>query len=66
MKCKQCSKKVSLGAAIKCKCGNVYCFEHRYEENHNCSFDFKRSEKELLEKVLMEGKSNSKQIYNKI
>ncbi len=62
MKCKQCSKKVSLGAAITCKCGNVYCSEHRFEENHNCTFDFKASEKKHLEKVLMDGKSNSKQI----
>ena len=62
MKCKHCSKKLSLASGIECKCGNTYCSEHRFEDAHNCKFDFKANEKKNLEKTLLEGKSVPKQI----
>ncbi len=62
MKCKYCSKKLSLACGIECRCGNTYCSEHRFEDSHNCKFDFKANDKKILEKTLLEGKSVAKQI----
>ena len=50
MSCHQCNKK-SLTVII-CKCGNHYCLKHRYAESHECTFDYKESAKEMLNKKL--------------
>ena len=51
-KCHTCS--VHLGiVAIKCKCKNPYCYRHIQPEKHDCKFDFKTENKELLEKKLI-------------
>lgn len=39
-RCFSCNKKVGL-TGFKCKCGSTFCGNHRYPENHDCSFDFK-------------------------
>ena len=45
-KCKKCKKKKLI--LVKCRCGNNYCLEHRYAENHNCTFEFKKNGQEQL------------------
>lgn len=35
----ECRKKVGL-TGFKCKCGLVFCGQHRYAEAHNCTFDY--------------------------
>ena len=34
-----------------CKCGNLYCNEHRYPDCHNCEHDHKH---QLREKLIRE------------
>jgi hypothetical protein len=33
-----------------CRCGGMYCGEHRYTDGHSCSFDYKTMEREELRK----------------
>ena len=35
-----CCKKKSL-IMIRCKCGNLFCLNHKCPESHNCTFNFK-------------------------
>ena len=51
IKCFICSKKLKL-TAIKCKCNNYFCKVHKNEKDHNCSFDYKLYQKDLLEKYM--------------
>lgn len=46
-RCQQCRKKVGL-TGFKCKCGMLFCGQHRYAEAHNCTFDYKSVERERL------------------
>lgn len=47
----ECSKKIKL-TDVECRCKNIYCIKHRLPENHNCNFDYKLLEKEILRKSL--------------
>lgn len=47
-RCQQCRKKVGLAAGFKCRCGLLFCGQHRYAEAHNCTFDYKTAEREKL------------------
>lgn len=49
-RCMKCNKKLKL-TAIKCKCNNYYCDVHRYSDRHECSFDYKKKGKKLIEKT---------------
>ncbi|GMF34764.1 unnamed protein product [Phytophthora fragariaefolia] len=46
-RCWECKKKVGL-TAIECRCGFVFCSNHRYADQHNCSFDFKAADRAEL------------------
>jgi len=46
-RCQKCNVKVGL-VAIRCRCGHVYCGLHRYAEDHDCSYDYKKNEREEL------------------
>lgn len=48
-KCPVCTKKNKL-TDIQCKCGNIFCSLHRYPHMHDCSFNFKVNERNLIEK----------------
>jgi predicted nucleic acid binding AN1-type Zn finger protein len=48
-KCCHCKIKIGIYGMV-CKCGQVFCSEHRLPENHVCSFDFKKNQKDLIEK----------------
>ncbi|GIY40754.1 AN1-type zinc finger protein 5 [Caerostris darwini] len=39
-KCFVCNKKLGL-TAITCRCGGLYCSQHRYDKEHNCTFDYR-------------------------
>ena len=49
--CLVCKKKLKI-TAIKCKCNNYFCKIHKYENNHNCTFDYKSQHKDILEKCM--------------
>lgn len=46
-RCAECKKKLGLNG-FKCKCGLMFCGEHRHAEGHNCNFDHKATEREYL------------------
>jgi predicted nucleic acid binding AN1-type Zn finger protein len=48
-RCTKCDKKLKL-TDTKCRCNNYYCSVHRYSDCHDCPFDYKTFNKELLEK----------------
>jgi hypothetical protein len=50
-RCWTCCKKIGL-TGFKCKCGYVYCGTHRYENAHECDFNFVTPKKHQLEDSL--------------
>jgi hypothetical protein len=48
-KCAICKKKLGI-LDFGCRCENLYCFIHRLPEQHNCSFDYEKMGKDILEK----------------
>ncbi|KAL2467504.1 zinc finger A20 and AN1 domain-containing stress-associated protein 5-like [Forsythia ovata] len=36
----RCRKKIRL-IGFRCRCGEVFCSEHRYSNRHDCSYDYK-------------------------
>ncbi|OQS04402.1 hypothetical protein THRCLA_20892 [Thraustotheca clavata] len=48
-RCWDCKKKVGL-TGIECRCGYVFCTNHRFADQHNCSFDYKAADRAELAK----------------
>ncbi|CAJ0584324.1 unnamed protein product, partial [Mesorhabditis spiculigera] len=48
-RCQECKKRVGL-TGFSCRCGGMYCAEHRYDNAHDCKFDYKTMEREQLRK----------------
>merc|ERR1712045_569418 len=48
-RCWICNKKIPL-AAVMCKCGYYFCNNHRYAEEHDCTYDHKGKGREVLAK----------------
>ncbi|KAF0734153.1 hypothetical protein Ae201684P_003188 [Aphanomyces euteiches] len=48
-RCWSCKKKVGL-TGIECRCGYVYCGQHRFADQHDCSFDYKAADMAELAK----------------
>ena len=48
----RCKRKILLVVKemSRCRCGKLYCQEHRL--NHNCTFDYKGNHRETLSKEL--------------
>ncbi len=39
-RCYSCNRRVGL-TGFKCRCGDLFCAQHRYSDMHDCSFDYK-------------------------
>ncbi|WCJ35532.1 Zinc finger A20 and AN1 domain-containing stress-associated protein 1 [Euphorbia peplus] len=50
-RCENCRKKVGL-TGFKCRCGKLLCGMHRYPKEHDCAFDFKDSDRRILDKQI--------------
>ncbi|EGT38828.1 hypothetical protein CAEBREN_08259 [Caenorhabditis brenneri] len=48
-RCHMCKKRVGL-TGFTCRCGGLYCGDHRYDQAHNCQFDYKTMEREAIRK----------------
>ncbi|XP_071734836.1 zinc finger A20 and AN1 domain-containing stress-associated protein 5-like [Rutidosis leptorrhynchoides] len=46
-RCSGCRKKVGL-MGFKCRCGEMFCSEHRYSDRHDCSYDYKSAGREAI------------------
>ncbi|KAH7405564.1 hypothetical protein KP509_15G076000 [Ceratopteris richardii] len=49
-RCNLCNKRVGL-TGFKCRCGGLFCSLHRYNDKHNCSFDYKSAGREAISKA---------------
>jgi hypothetical protein len=46
--CEKCKRKLRITKVFKCRCGHIFCDVHRYNDQHECTFDFKSHGREKL------------------
>ncbi|KAK4803741.1 hypothetical protein SAY86_003558 [Trapa natans] len=46
-RCSGCRRKVGL-TDFRCRCGELFCADHRYSDRHDCSYDYKSSGRETI------------------
>ncbi|KAL9997130.1 putative transcription regulator A20-like family [Helianthus debilis subsp. tardiflorus] len=46
-RCSGCKRKVGL-IGFRCRCGEMFCSEHRYSDRHACSYDYKAAGREAI------------------
>lgn len=46
-RCSGCRRKVGL-TGFRCRCGELFCSEHRYSDRHVCSYDYKAAGREAI------------------
>ncbi|XP_058759143.1 zinc finger A20 and AN1 domain-containing stress-associated protein 5-like [Vicia villosa] len=46
-RCSGCRRKVGL-TGFRCRCGDLFCSEHRYSDRHDCSYDYKSAGREAI------------------
>ncbi|KAL3537380.1 hypothetical protein ACH5RR_000746 [Cinchona calisaya] len=46
-RCSGCRRKVGL-TGFRCRCGELFCSEHRYSDRHDCSYDYKSAGREAI------------------
>ncbi|KAK9673676.1 hypothetical protein RND81_12G182800 [Saponaria officinalis] len=39
-RCSGCRKRVGL-TGFRCRCGDLFCADHRYSDRHDCPYDYK-------------------------
>jgi len=49
-RCFSCNKKIGL-TGFTCRCGYIFCSEHRYSDKHECTFDYKLAGREVIAKA---------------
>lgn len=48
-RCWKCNRRIGT-AGIECRCGYVFCGEHRYADAHSCPYDYRKFQRKKLEK----------------
>ncbi|KAK8505054.1 hypothetical protein V6N11_012488 [Hibiscus sabdariffa] len=46
-RCLGCGKRVGL-TGFRCRCGELFCSNHRYSDRHDCSYDYKTAGREAI------------------
>ncbi|PWA58444.1 Zinc finger, AN1-type [Artemisia annua] len=46
-RCSGCRRKVGL-MGFRCRCGEMFCSDHRYSDRHDCSYDYKSVGREAI------------------
>ncbi|KAL8028533.1 hypothetical protein ABFX02_14G167000 [Erythranthe guttata] len=46
-RCTGCRRKVGL-TGFRCRCGELFCADHRYSDRHDCSYDYKTAGREAI------------------
>ncbi|XP_047319459.1 zinc finger A20 and AN1 domain-containing stress-associated protein 5-like [Impatiens glandulifera] len=46
-RCSGCRRKVGL-TGFRCRCGELFCSEHRYSDRHDCGYDYKAAGRDLI------------------
>lgn len=53
-RCSQCKKKLGI-QEYKCKCEKIFCINHLHFMEHNCEYDYKVNEINLLKEKMNVG-----------
>lgn len=48
LRCEQCNRRLNISNNYTCRCGRLFCAQHRYSEMHNCSHDYKTEGRIIL------------------
>ncbi|KAJ8933835.1 hypothetical protein NQ314_013757, partial [Rhamnusium bicolor] len=48
-RCNECNKRLNITNIYNCRCGKIFCSQHRYSEVHRCSYDYKTEGRKILE-----------------
>ena len=48
IKCSKCNTKLTIMNSITCKCNQTLCYKHRYFNEHDCTFDYKSHERNII------------------
>ncbi|KRT80796.1 hypothetical protein AMK59_5139, partial [Oryctes borbonicus] len=49
MRCEHCNKRLNITNIYNCRCGRIFCSQHRYSEVHDCKYDYKTEGRKILE-----------------
>ena len=50
-RCSHCKKKLKMTELVMiCKCSHTFCLLHLNPHSHNCTFDYLKERRELIEK----------------
>lgn len=47
-RCQQCSRRLGVSSTYECRCGGMFCAQHRYAETHPCTFDYRTAGRAML------------------
>ncbi|KAK8740282.1 hypothetical protein OTU49_002818 [Cherax quadricarinatus] len=48
-KCQQCSKRLGVATTYECRCGGLFCAQHRYAETHTCTYDYRTAGRNFIQ-----------------
>ncbi|KAL3274516.1 hypothetical protein HHI36_015899 [Cryptolaemus montrouzieri] len=48
-RCNFCNRKLNITNIYNCRCGKIFCSQHRYSEVHHCNYDYKTDGRRFLE-----------------
>lgn len=46
-RCSGCRRRIGL-TGLRCRCGELFCADHRYSDRHDCSYDYKTAGREAI------------------
>ncbi|KAH1016258.1 hypothetical protein HUJ04_007512 [Dendroctonus ponderosae] len=49
-RCNHCNKRLNITNIYDCRCGKIFCSQHRYSEVHSCTYNYKTEGRKLLER----------------
>ncbi|KAF5296530.1 hypothetical protein FQR65_LT01520 [Abscondita terminalis] len=49
MRCAECNKRLNITNMYHCRCGGIFCSQHRYSEVHHCNYDYKTEGRKIIE-----------------
>jgi hypothetical protein len=60
-RCYKCKRRVGIDG-IECRCGYIFCGKHRYADEHECEYDYKKAQRRklMLENIQVAGKKFDK------
>ncbi|KAK4873597.1 hypothetical protein RN001_012957 [Aquatica leii] len=49
IRCAECNKRLNITNMYHCRCGGIFCGQHRYSEVHHCNYDYKSEGRKIIE-----------------